>query len=176
MRSNAMILSVFAGFASTAAIVSACPVERAHYRFTADEDAGFADFTVVPRPAWMPGSGAIAAFHLSFNPPRATGTARFEDWFIYDQGSSGIIHLLESTDRLKPSWDLWELPHEPGPLDRIRDFIAWGKDEVVTTDIPAPGSTAPAYIFLPHLSESIRSSTGMDVGRGMFKLHRCKAR
>ncbi|UPG88650.1 hypothetical protein L2Y96_14635 [Luteibacter aegosomaticola] len=176
MRSKAMKFSALVGFASATVAATACPVERAHYKFTTSESTGYADFVIVPRPAWMPGSDDIAAFHLSFEPHRTSATARFDDWFIYDQGSSGIIHLLESTDRQKPSWDLWELPHEPGLLDRVRDFIAWGKDEVVTTVIPSPGSTAPVYIFLPHLTESIRTSTGMDVGRGMFKLHRCESR
>jgi hypothetical protein len=152
---------------------SACPVERAHYTYTGQTLKGHADFIAVKRPAWMPGKGNLAAFHVSFIRPESSETRVFDDWFIYDQGSSGSIKLLESTDRREPSWDLWELPHDSGPLAQAREFIAWGDDYVVSTNVPKPGSTAPSHVFVPGLAESLLKSTGLDSGQGLFKLEHC---
>lgn len=155
-----------------AACAAACMVENAHYQATSAASNATADDVVVERPLWYEGGGPKAAIHVRI-PLEKDGAPPLNDWFIYDQGSSGMIHLLESTDRARPSWDLWESQHEDGPLHDVKEYYAWSDDHSLDTTPPMPGSEAPKYILLSGLDEALRRTHHMERGPGMFKLSRC---
>lgn len=140
----------------------ACPIERAHYAYSAGP--GNADFKVL---AHVDGFASPMALHLNLSGTR-------DLWFLFDQGSARYVSLISVTDPTAPGWSL---PDPDGGHRPIRDqkFFAWGNDLKIQEAMPQPGSLAPTYILVPDLPETLQygASERMVIGAGIFKLNRC---
>lgn len=151
----------------------ACTVEKSHYRYTVPTVDMTANFVVVVGAALGPFKQPRAALHLHLPSPAKGKEGPIDDWFLFDQGSSLRMYLMESTDRNKPSWSLWEEPHEAGPLDKMRNYFAWDSDHVVIEDLPLPGHQAPNHILLPELPAVLPALAGSTSAPGIFELDHC---
>jgi hypothetical protein len=151
-----------------------CKVEKAHYRYTSAEYNATADFLAV-HSEWVGHRSPRTALHLRL-PLAAHGQATFlDDWFVFDQGSSQRIYLMNSTSRSSPSWAGWDDKRPVGPLDTLFNFYAWSAQHVVLESPPSSGDVAPEYIFLPELHALIQGISGVSPLPGMFVLDRCDA-
>jgi len=172
--SCARTVTLFVAWLSSASMAHACSIERAHYRYTVPGVNATADFAVVVGDALGPFKRTRAALHLRI-PSSAKGKEMStDDWFLFDQGSSLRIYLMESTDRNSPSWSLWEQPHTTGPLSALRNYFAWDSDHVMIEDLPLPKHKAPKHIFLPELPALLPAFTGSTFAPGMFELDHCE--
>jgi hypothetical protein len=158
---------------NAAAFAEPCKVEKAHYRYTWAEYNATADFVTVDDDAFL--GHARPALHLRL-PLFGTEDEKFlDDWFLFDQGSSEYIYLLNSTRRTAPSWAGWEDPHSDGPLYKLKNYYAWDGRHKLIVDVPRSGDAAPQYIFVPELQGLIPSISGASPAPGMFVLDRCEA-
>jgi hypothetical protein len=147
-----------------------CAVEKAHYRYTVPESKGTADFIAVDRP--MEGMGDRVALHIHFPKIKGYKAPTVDDWFLFNQGNSPSIGLIESTGTGGPSWKTPADPDHRGVLEDLY-YFAWNDDHKVIYEAPSPGSKAPKYIFLPDLATSLLQGKHMSIGWGMFKLEKC---
>ncbi|KJV36219.1 hypothetical protein VI08_05955 [Luteibacter yeojuensis] len=147
-------------------------MEKAHYRYTAAEYNATADFVTVDDDAFW--SHARPALHLRLPLSGAEDGKFMDDWFLFDQGSSEYIYLLNSTRRTTPSWAGRDAPHPDGPLYKLKKYYAWDKRHKLIVDVPRSGDSAPQYIFIPELQRLIPGISGTSPAPGMFMLDRCE--
>jgi hypothetical protein len=130
------------------------------------------NFISVDRTAFHPNALRHAALHLHVA-AKGPDDNEFDDWFVYDQGSSEHVYLLESTDRSKPSWDGWQERDSEAPLREVHELLAWDNDHVLIMKVPMPGDKAPRFVFLPGLDRELAEKKRLDIGPGLFVLDRC---
>lgn len=149
-----------------------CPIEKAHYQYTAPGSKGTAEFIVPPHP--IRNFSSAVALHIRFPDKQDKVLAAYEGWFFFNHGNgSPEVSLIESSDPGSPEF------HPPGELSApppnmtYQTFFAWNEDHRVINEQPVRRSSAPKYLFMPDLATGIALLTKKTVGYGMFRLDHC---
>jgi hypothetical protein len=155
------MLGVLAATTATAGVT--CPIERAHYTYSAG--IGSADFAVHDT---LDGYVSKVSLHINLD-------RRRDLWFLFDEGSARYVSLISVTNPSTPGW----VPPEPDGGDRpmpAQKFFAWSDDLKVWEHPPAPGMAAPRFILIPDLPETLQYGVRdrLVIGSGVFKLDHCK--
>jgi hypothetical protein len=158
-------LAIFLALSLASAATVACPIERAHYTYSAGQ--GAASFAVLDD---LTGYVSKLSIHLQLAGKR-------DLWFLFDAGSARYISLISVTDPRMPGW----LPPDPDGGKRpiaAQKFFAWNDDLKIYEDVPQAGTRAPKFILIPDLPETLQygSRDRLAIGAGIFKLDRCDPR
>jgi|GEM_PF-2380006 len=170
-----VMIGFFAFFlASTAARSVVCPIERAHYRYTAPKGwniTGTADFVKPLHPIPMK-KGAVA-LHVQFSHDGRAGNPIFDGWFLFNQGNGPVISLIETTDPNALPWTSpLELGAPPGKFP-YQEFYSWNEDHDIIESAPYISTYAPKYFFIPDLATAIAQKNEIRMPHSMFKFDHC---
>jgi hypothetical protein len=152
---------------------TACTFERAHYELQGHPDVT-ADFVLRPIPPL--GSHGPLFLHLNIH------SLGWDYWYEFDTGSGySDISLISVDNPHSPGWRPPDPDSRKGRPHTDQTYFGINSDLTFRTDVPAVGSAAQKYLFIPEFGQDVwydartmGSGHRYGVPRAFFVLDQCK--